>query len=188
MKYIVGYANFWWVSFHLSKHFGWFRNVDFFPFVSNFQNAQNIKRNAVGKLLFPYIFAWRNVSNQSMTMLVEYVTGISMEVLLLPIFYRKGREVQSTHSLANQELVGKPCCIQLPAHAGRMTHLSSWNERCFWDLSFGEAQEGGRCLPGFVQRVMMDSWSRQYNQWVLSLIPEQDGTRAQKASVYPFHL
>ena len=84
-----------------------------------------MKRNAVGKLIFPYIFAGRNVSNQSMTMVVGYLRGISVEVLLPPIFYRKGREVRRTHSLGNQELVGKLCCIQLPVHAGRMKHLSS---------------------------------------------------------------
>lgn len=67
-------------------------------------------------------------------------------------------------------------------------HLSSWNERDFWDLSFGEAHEGGRCLPGFVRWGMMDSRPRKLIQGVLSLLLEQDGMKAQKSSVYPFHL
>lgn len=46
---------------------------------------------------FPAILPGKSVSNKSMATVVVYLRGI-----------------QSTHSLANQELVGKPCCIQLP--------------------------------------------------------------------------
>lgn len=188
MKYIVAYAKFWWVSSHLSEHFWWFRNMDFFPFVSNFQNPQKYQEKCSGKMNIALPFAWRNVSNQSVTVVVEYLRGISTEVLLPPVFYRKGREVQSTHSLANQELGGKPFCVQLPVRAGRMMHLDSWNERHFWDLAFGEAQEAGRCLPGFVRQGMMDLWSGGHIQRILSLILERDGTRAWKTSVYHFQL
>lgn len=66
------------------------------------------------KLLFPYIFAWRNVANQSMTTWLLNVSEESSGSIVTLQILQTGK----FKALANQELVGKPCCIQLPAHAG----------------------------------------------------------------------
>lgn len=106
-----------------------------------------------------------------MTMVVAYLRGISVEVLLSSIFYRQG----SSKHLQIRNFWENPAVIQLPAHAGRVMHLSSQNERNFWGLSFDGEQEGSRYLPGISQQGMMNSWCSKHSQRVLSLILEPGG-------------